>query len=182
MGVSPSHDLCRKFSGPKGAERIAEKGRKVSHELSIRMAERRDSQTLVKFNIEMAWETERKQLDSAVVTRGVQGLLENPQHGFYMVAEAAGQVVGSLMVTYEWSDWRCSLFWWIQSVYVRPDYRRRGVFSRLYQSLKDRASHDSNVCGFRLYVQGSNRTAQETYDNVGMEQTPYRVYEESFEK
>ena len=154
----------------------------MSQELSVRVAERRDSQTLAKFNIEMAWETERKKLNSTIVTKGVQELLENPRHGFYVVAEGAGQIVGSLMVTYEWSDWRCGLFWWIQSVYVRPDFRRRGVFSRLYQFLKDKALRDANVCGFRLYVQSSNHTAQETYDNVGMKQTPYRVYEESFEE
>jgi len=154
----------------------------VSQELSVRVADRGDSKTLVNFNIEMAWETEQKKLNSAIVIKGVQKLLENPQYGFYLVAEAAGQIVGSLMVTYEWSDWRCGLFWWIQSVYVRPDYRRRGVFSRLYQFLKDRASRDSNVCGFRLYVQSANHTAQETYDNVGMKQTPYKVYEESFEE
>lgn len=180
--VSPPDDLCRKFSEKKNAECILEKGKKVSLELSVRVAERRDSQALVKFNVEMAWETEQKKLNSAIVTRGVQELLENPQHGFYVVAETAGQIVGSLMVTYEWSDWRCGLFWWIQSVYVRPDYRKRGVFSRLYQSLKDKASRDANVCGFRLYVQSSNHTAQDTYNSVGMKETSYRVYEEPFEE
>ncbi len=154
----------------------------MSHELSIRVAEGRDSQTLIRFNIAMALETEHKKLDSAIVAEGVRTLLENPQHGFYVVAETAGQIVGSLMVTYEWSDWRCGLFWWIQSVYVRPDYRRQGVFSRLYQFLKDRASRDTNVCGFRLYVQRSNRAAQDTYDDVGMKETSYRVYEEFFEQ
>lgn len=154
----------------------------MSHELSIRVAEGRDSQTLIRFNIAMALETEHKKLDSAIVAEGVRTLLENPQRGFYVVAETAGQVVGSLMVTYEWSDWRCGLFWWIQSVYVRPDYRRQGVFSSLYQFLKDRASRDTNVCGFRLYVQRSNRAAQGTYDDVGMKETSYRVYEESFEQ
>ena len=154
----------------------------MSRELSVRVAERRDSQTLVNFNIEMAWETERKRLEPAIVAEGVQRLLENAQRGFYVVAETPGQIVGSLMVTYEWSDWRCGLFWWIQSVYVRPDYRKRGVFSRLYQSLKDKASRDSSVCGFRLYVQNANRTAQDTYNSVGMKETPYRVYEESFQE
>ncbi len=154
----------------------------MSHELSIRVAEGRDSQALIRFNIAMALETEHKKLDSAIVAEGVRTLLENPQHGFYVVAETAGQIVGSLMVTYEWSDWRCGLFWWIQSVYVRPDYRRQGVFSRLYQFLKDRASRDTNVCGFRLYVQRSNRAAQDTYDDVGMKETSYRVYEEFFEQ
>lgn len=159
-----------------------DKGQKVSRELSVRVAERKDSQTLVNFNIAMAWETEQKRLEPAIVAEGVQRLLGNPQCGFYVVAETADQIVGSLMVTYEWSDWRCGLFWWIQSVYVQPDYRRRGVFSSLYQFLKDRASREPDLCGFRLYVQRSNRTAQEAYGSIGMKQTPYKVYEESFEK
>ncbi len=180
--VNPPDGLCRKFSERKNAECILEKRKKVSQELSVRVAHCRDLPTLVEFNIEMAWETEQKKLDSAIVTKGVQELLENPRRGFYVIAETAGQIVGSLMVTYEWSDWRCGLCWWIQSVYVRPDFRRRGVFSGLYQFLKDKASRDSNVCGFRLYVQSSNHTAQETYGSIGMKETSYRVYEESFEE
>jgi GNAT superfamily N-acetyltransferase len=154
----------------------------VSDELLVRIAERRDLETLVKFNTAMAWETEQKKLEPAIVAEGVRTLLENPQHGFYVVAETAGQIVGSLMVTYEWSDWRCGLFWWIQSVYVEPDFRRQGVFSTLYQFLKDRASREPNPCGFRLYVQNSNRTAQNTYASAGMKETSYKVYEEPFEK
>jgi GNAT superfamily N-acetyltransferase len=154
----------------------------VSYELSVRIAERKDSEMLAKFNTAMAWETERKKLNPATVAEGVQRLLENSQHGFYLVAEAADQIVGSLMVTYEWSDWRCGQFWWIQSVYVEPDHRRRGVFTKLYQFLKEKASRDSAVCGFRLYAQDTNRTAQNTYASAGMKQTSYRVYEESFEK
>jgi GNAT superfamily N-acetyltransferase len=154
----------------------------VTQKLFVRVAERRDSKTLAKFNIALAWETECKSLDSVTVAEGVQRLLENPEHGFYIVAEAAGQIVGALMVTYEWSDWRCGQFWWIQSVYVEPDYRRRGVFTRLYQFLKQKASRGSNVCGFRLYVQNSNRIAQGTYASAGMKETSYRVYEEAFQK
>jgi ribosomal protein S18 acetylase RimI-like enzyme len=181
-GVDPQDGLRRKFSERKERRACIREGKRVSQELSVRIAERRDSQTLVNFNIEMAWETERKKLNSAIVTKGVLGLLETPQRGFYVVAEAAGEIVGSLMVTYEWSDWRCGLFWWIQSVYVAPDFRRRGVFNRLYQFLKDRASRESSLCGFRLYVQSSNRIAQRTYDSAGMKETSYRVYEESFQE
>jgi ribosomal protein S18 acetylase RimI-like enzyme len=86
------------------------------------------------------------------------------------------------MVTYEWSDWRCGLFWWIQSVYVKPEFRRRGVFRRLYQFLTEKASQETNLRGFRLYVEQSNRTAQNTYTQVGMKETSYKVYEEPFEK
>jgi ribosomal protein S18 acetylase RimI-like enzyme len=154
----------------------------VSNEVLVRIAEHRDSETLVKFNVAMAWETERKKLELPIVTGGVQALLKNPQHGFYAVAEMASEIVGSLMVTYEWSDWRCGLFWWIQSVYVKPEFRRRGVFRRLYQFLTEKASQETNLRGFRLYVEQSNRTAQNTYTQVGMKETSYKVYEEPFEK
>jgi GNAT superfamily N-acetyltransferase len=130
----------------------------------------------------MAWETERKRLEPPVVAEGVKTLLKNPQHGFYIVAEMANQVVGCLMVTYEWSDWRCGLFWWIQSVYVNPEFRRKGVFRKLYEFLKQKASHEQNICGFRLYVEQANYAAQSTYAGVGMKETSYRFYEESFEE
>lgn len=154
----------------------------MSNELLVRLAEDKDVQTLAQFNISLAWETERKRLESPVVTRGLRMLLKNPHHGFYTVAETAGDVVGCVMVTYEWSDWRCGLFWWIQSVYVKPGFRRQKVFSTLYDSLKEKASRESNVCGFRLYVEGANHTAQNTYSQVGMGETSYKVYEELFER
>lgn len=150
-------------------------------ELLVRDAEDRDLETLAKFNIALAWETEQKRLELPVVTRGLQTLLSNPRHGFYTVAEIAGEVAGCIMVTYEWSDWRCGLFWWVQSVYVKPEFRRQGVFRRLYESLKEKASREQNVCGFRLYVEHSNHTGQHTYAGVGMKETSYKFYEESFE-
>ncbi len=144
----------------------------------VRLAEDKDSETIADFNIAMAWETERKKLELPVVVKGVQTLLNNPRHGFYVVVETAGAVAGSCMVTYEWSDWRCGLFWWIQSVYVKPEFRRQKVFSTLYEFLKEKASREPNVCGFRLYVEGANRTAQNTYRQVGMEATSYKIFEE----
>jgi len=154
----------------------------VSNELLVRVAEDKDVQTLAKFNIALAWETEQKRLELPVVSRGLRTLLKNPHHGFYTVAETAGDVVGCVMVTYEWSDWRCGLFWWIQSVYVKPEFRRQKVFSMLYDFLKEKASRESDVCGFRLYVEGANHTAQNTYGQVGMGETSYKVYEELFER
>jgi GNAT superfamily N-acetyltransferase len=154
----------------------------VSNELLVRIAQEKDSETIVKSNIAMAWETEQKRLELSVVAEGVKTLLKNPQHGFYIVAEIANEVVGCLMVTYEWSDWRCGLFWWIQSVYVNPEFRRTGVFRKLYEFLKQKASHEQNVCGFRLYVEQANLTAQNTYAGVGMKEIPYKFYEESFEE
>jgi len=125
----------------------------------------------------MALETEGRVLDEAVVSRGVAGLLANPSLGFYVVAESAGEVVGSLMITTEWSDWRAGEFWWIQSVYVRPDSRRRGVYSRLYTFVQDMADRAPDVCGFRLYVERENSTAQQAYKAMGMEKTNYVIFE-----
>jgi len=152
----------------------------VSNELLVRIAGDKDVPTLAQFNLTLAWQTEQKRLELPVVTRGLRILLKHPNHGFYTVAEAAGEVVGCVMVTYEWSDWRCGLFWWIQSVYVKPEFRRQKVFSRLFEFLKEKASQESNVCGFRVYVEGANHTAQSTYSRVGMGETTYKVYEELF--
>ena len=154
----------------------------MSNEWLVRLAEDKDVQSLAQFNVALAWETEHKKLELSVVTRGVRGLLENPNHGFYTVAETAGEVAGCTMITYEWSDWRCGLFWWIQSVYVKPEFRRQKVFSRLYEFLRERASRESNVCGFRVYVEGANHSAQKTYSQMGMEQTTYKLYEKLFEE
>jgi ribosomal protein S18 acetylase RimI-like enzyme len=149
--------------------------------LSVRTGNEKDIDMLVNFNIALARETEQKQLSPSIVTQGVQTLFKNPQHGFYVVAETANEVVGCCMVTYEWSDWRCGLFWWIQSVYVKPGFRRRGIFRNLYEFLKEKASHEQNVCGFRLYVEQSNHTGHNTYAGVGMKKAPYKFYEESFQ-
>lgn len=154
----------------------------MSSKWLVRLAEEKDVQTLAQFNVALAWETEHKKLDLPVVTRGVRTLLKNPNHGFYTVAETAGEVAACVMVTYEWSDWRCGLIWWIQSVYVKPEFRRQKVFSGLFEFLKEKASQDSNVCGFRVYVEGANHSAQKTYSQMGMEQTTYKLYEKFFEK
>ena len=149
--------------------------------LSVRTGQEKDIDTLVKFNIALAHETEQKQLSPPIVTKGVQMLFNNPRYGFYVIAETEDEIVGCCMVTYEWSDWRCGLFWWIQSVYVRPGFRRRGIFRKLYEFLKQKASQERNICGFRLYVEQSNHTGQNTYAGVGMKQSPYKFYEESFQ-
>ncbi len=153
----------------------------MSNKVLIRMGEDHDAQTLVKSNIAMAWETEQKKLLPDVVARGVQNLLTDPRHGFYVVAEIDDEVVGSLMVTYEWSDWRNASFWWIQSVYVKPEFRKQDVFKRLYAFVKEKASLEKNICGLRLYVERDNSAAQKTYERIGMSRIPYKLYEESFE-
>jgi ribosomal protein S18 acetylase RimI-like enzyme len=150
--------------------------------ITLRLGEARDTDALVNFNQAMALETESKNLDLNVLTAGVENLLKSRQHGFYVVAEDSsatqGEVVGSLMVTYEWSDWRNGLFWWIQSVYIKPAYRRRGIYRGLYQFVKEMAAAETNVCGFRLYVEKENRIAQRTYEQVGMTETHYVMFEE----
>ncbi len=126
----------------------------------------------------MAKETENKVLLLDTVLAGVKTLLENPSQGFYIVAEIDSKVVGCLMITREWSDWRNGVFWWIQSVFVLKDYRRRGVYRRMYEFVKELANGKEDVCGFRLYVEQDNLIAQETYRALGMKQLPYLMFEQ----
>lgn len=147
-------------------------------DFDIRTGTREDAETLAQFNVSMAWETEQKRLDLPTVRRGVEGVFADAEHGFYVVAARDGDVVGSLLVTYEWSDWRCGRYWWVQSVYVTPEFRQRGVFRALYLFVKARAQDEPGVCGLRLYVEKANRTAQQCYSRMGLEEMPYRMYEE----
>ncbi len=135
---------------------------------------------LVAFNQAMAQESEGKALDQAVLESGVRHLLSQPDDGFYLIAEDHGELAGSLMVTFEWSDWRDGRFWWIQSVYVRPEFRRRGVYRAMHRQVRDLARQDGRACGLRLYVERENAGAMATYHAMGMMQTHYRLYEEEF--
>jgi ribosomal protein S18 acetylase RimI-like enzyme len=126
----------------------------------------------------MAWETEQKQLDEDILTKGVSALIVDANKGFYLVAEQNDLVVGSLMVTTEWSDWRNGVFWWVQSVYITPEFRRKGIYAQLYTQVKALAEQQQNVCGFRLYVEKENLIAQKTYESLGMQPTHYLMYEE----
>ena len=146
--------------------------------MAIRVATPADREVLIAFNCAMALETERKELLPEVIGAGVQSLLGNPASGFYVVADEGGRVVGSLLVTKEWSDWRNGDFWWIQSVYVLPEFRRQGIYKRLYGHVQKLASQDPKVCGFRLYVEKENHRAQSTYRALGMKETRYLVFEE----
>jgi GNAT superfamily N-acetyltransferase len=145
--------------------------------LNIRRATRRDAAALVAFNGAMALETEGKVLMPRVIGAGVRHLLRHPDAGFYLVAESGGVVIAGLMITNEWSDWRNGELWWIQSVYVRKEYRRQGVYRRLYRFVQALAAKKRGVCGFRLYVERSNRRAQASYLASGMKRTHYLVYE-----
>ena len=147
-------------------------------QIKIRVAEKSDLASLVTFNQLMAWETEQKTLDESILCKGVAALIADHNKGFYLVAEQDKKVLGSLMVTSEWSDWRNGVFWWIQSVYISPDYRRRGVYAKLYAQVKTLAEQQHDVCGFRLYVEKENIIAQKTYESLGMQQSHYLMYEE----
>ncbi|MCU7996385.1 GNAT family N-acetyltransferase, partial [Shewanella glacialipiscicola] len=137
----------------------------------IRKAKAQDLTALVQFNQAMAEETEGLALDEATLTQGVGTLLESPQKGFYLVAEIAGEIVGSLMVTFEWSDWRAKDYYWIQSVYIRPQNRRQGIYGKLYNEVKQLAETNGGAASFRLYVEQENLAAQQTYQALGMKQS-----------
>ena len=141
--------------------------------LQTRRATPADEGVLVAYNAALAWESERKRLDEAVLRAGVRAVLADPARGFYTVAERGGEVVGQTMVTFEWSDWRDGWYWWVQSVYVREDARRGGVFRALFEHLKGQATADPAVIGLRLYVERDNLRAQQTYTSLGMSEEPY---------
>jgi ribosomal protein S18 acetylase RimI-like enzyme len=145
----------------------------------VRFATVEDADTLARFNQAMALETENKVLADEVIGAGVRTLLKNPRDGFYVVAEMEGVIAAALMVTTEWSDWRNGFFWWIQSVYVKKEYRRQGLYSEMYRFVKSEAGKRSAVCGFRLYVEKDNLRAQKTYEALGMERAHYILYEET---
>ncbi len=148
---------------------------------SFRQAEEGDIAMLVEFNCRMAMDTEGKILDKGVLTKGINNLLTDLNKGFYIVAEhLTDGVVGALMVTKEWSEWRNGYFWWIQSVFVKEEHRRKGVYSGLYSTIKNSAKMTNGCCGLRLYVEKDNIAAQSTYIALGMKETNYRFFEEEF--
>lgn len=143
----------------------------------IRPAAPGDRETIVAFNRAMALETEGKELDPATLRAGVEALLADRSHGRYFLAGWGGEPAGQLMVTYEWSDWRNGRIWWIQSVYVAPAHRRRGVYAALHAHVRGAARADGAV-GLRLYVDRANRIARSTYLSLGMRESRYVMLEE----
>lgn len=154
----------------------------IEHEWTIRRGRLEDLERLVSFSQAMALETEGRRLESDRLKRGTRALLNSTIHGFFLVAEQSqtNQVVGQLMITYEWSDWRNASFWWIQSVYVEPAWRRRGVFRKMHAKVIEHAKADPGVCGVRLYVESENSVAQDVYRRVGLKPSPYSVFETDF--
>lgn len=147
--------------------------------MKIRIATIEDAKNLVEFNQAMALETEGKRLEAEVLQRGVSAVFEDEKKGFYVVAEdETSKIVGGLMVTFEWSDWRDKWFWWIQSVYILPEARGKKLYTKMYDFVKDQAKIRGDVCGFRLYVETENTNAQKVYEKCGMESSHYLMYEE----
>jgi GNAT superfamily N-acetyltransferase len=142
----------------------------------VRPARLEDADTLVDFNLRMAQETEHLKLDRDTLAAGVRAAIADPAKARYFVGEIDGRLAGMLMLTLEWSDWRNGEIWWIQSVYVHSDFRRMGVFKSIYRHVEDLA-RKSNAVGLRLYVVHENKTAQETYRQLGMELSEYLVME-----
>jgi len=152
--------------------------------VEVRMASRDDLDVLVNFSAAMAMETEGRRLDRDRLRCGVHAVLESTERGFYVVSErhdfGSRTVVGQLLVTYEWSDWRNATFWWIQSVYVHTPWRRQGVYRRMHRHVVNMAHARQDVCGVRLYVEEHNEAAQQVYRQVGLMPTGYLVFEEDF--
>lgn len=153
--------------------------------IDIRPANKLDIDTLVAFNAALARETEGKILSEITLREGILALLDTPSLGGYIVAEithdGTPSSVGQLMVTYEWSDWRNGMIWWLQSVYVDPAWRRKGVYRAMHHYIVEEAKRAPNNCGLRLYVEQHNETAQAVYHTVGLVPAGYLVYEDMFQ-
>ena len=148
------------------------------HTYFVRPATPDDWQHVVDFNLRLARETEHLQLDPAVLIPGVQAALADPAKARYFLAVAGTQVVGQLMHTYEWSDWRNGMIWWLQSVYVVPEHRSSGVFRALFDHLRTAAHTDPGVVGLRLYVEDENQRARDVYARLGLEPGGYSVMQQ----
>ena len=145
--------------------------------MGVRQAKRTDLQAIVKFQLAMANETEGIELDKPTVEKGVNAVLSDSGKGIYYIAERDGKVVGSLLTTFEWSVWRNGTILWIQSVYVLPEYRRKGVYRSMFSQIKNMVLNDSKLNGIRLYADKSNLLAHKTYENLGMSPDHYLTFE-----
>ena len=143
----------------------------------IRQATETDASSIVEFQLAMAWETENLKLDEPTVVKGVAAVFADSSKGVYYVAETDGKVVGSLLTTFEWSDWRNGTVLWIQSVYVRPEYRKRSIFSKLYKHVQKMVVESANLRGIRLYADKTNTPAHGVYEHMGMTAEHYQMYE-----
>ena len=153
---------------------------RIVRAIVIRKARPSDVAVIAEFNRRMAWETERLKLDAEIVRRGVAAVLDDEHKGIYYVAEADSAIVGQLMITFEWSDWRNGNLWWIQSVFVKEEFRGRGVFRALFKHLEESARSSDGVAGLRLYMHTDNQRARQTYERLGLKHSNYEVFELDF--
>jgi GNAT superfamily N-acetyltransferase len=147
--------------------------------IKIRIATLQDAECLAKWAQAMALETEDKVLADEYIIPGITAGLSNANIARYFVAEIESVPVGTLMLTTEWSDWRNGFWLWIQSVYVQPEHRRKGVYRALYAHVQAMAQQDATICGIRLYVEKENQNAQQTYQSLGMQDAHYLIFEQS---
>jgi len=155
----------------------------MQNDIAIRKAGLKDAETIANLNIRMAEETEGRKIDKDVASKGVEAVMKDPHKGFYLVAEKRSipvRIVGQLLITFEWSDWRNKYFWWIQSVYVDKKYRNKKIFSRLYGRVVEMAKYRKDVSGLRLYVEEHNEAAKKVYQALGLKRTSYEMYEVEF--
>jgi ribosomal protein S18 acetylase RimI-like enzyme len=145
--------------------------------ITIRLGVLDDLDILTNFAVAMAYEIEKENVDRDQVKEATCSALADAAKALYFVAELGGEIVGSLMVTYEWSDWQNANYWWIQSVYVMPSTRRKGVYRALYDHVSEEARRVSGVASVKLYVYEGNEIAQQTYEALGMSKAPYYIYE-----
>ena len=150
--------------------------------IEIRQAASTDVETIALFNISLCRETEGRELEPVTVTNGVRRFVSEPNRGRYFVAVIDGEVVGQAAHTFEWSDWRNGEIWWIQSVYVNPDFRSKGVFRTLFMYIKELGEADVDCCGIRLYMERENETARESYRRLDFIETGYVVFERLFSR
>ena len=143
----------------------------------VRKAKQEDIPQIIKFQQQMAQETEDLTLVDQKIKKGVEAVFNDPEKGFYIVATSNSSVVASMLITSEWSDWRNGYFLWIQSLYVIPTFRKQGVFRNMYQYIKQTVVETANYLGLRLYVEENNNTAIDVYMNVGMKGCHYKMFE-----
>jgi GNAT superfamily N-acetyltransferase len=146
-------------------------------EIIIRPARESDAPVLARFNVLLAAETEQLTLEPERVLAGVRALFADPAKGLYYVTECRGELVAQLMITYEWSDWRNGNIWWIQSVYVRQDFRGQGLFQQLFRYVQELAHAKKDVCSIRLYLHHDNQRARRSYAALNMQPTHYQIME-----
>lgn len=146
-------------------------------QITIRKATREDIHVIARFQQKMALETERLELDAPTLLLGVENVFLDPSRGFYLVAQTDDEVIASMLLTPEWSDWRNSLFLWIQSLYVVPEYRKKGVFRMMYEHVRQLVMDSPGYAGLKLYVDQGNALAQEVYRQVGMKSSHYNLFE-----